>query len=78
MNPTVKSKMKSKTYKSCTSAFVPRSGRQDFCSVECKSQATSKSAVHRAMGYELLVVWESDYNKYPQKVIQECIDFLSK
>lgn len=29
-------------------------------------------------GYEYLVVWESDYKQNPQKVIDECVCFLSK
>jgi len=29
-------------------------------------------------GYEVLVVWESDYKKNKEKIIQECIDFLNK
>lgn len=29
-------------------------------------------------GFEVMVIWECDYNKDKQKVIQECINFLTK
>jgi very-short-patch-repair endonuclease len=28
-------------------------------------------------GYDVLVIWENDYRKEPQKVLQECIKFLN-
>lgn len=37
---------------------------------------TNKIKLAESHGYEVLVVWESDYNKDPQKTIQKCIDFL--
>lgn len=29
-------------------------------------------------GYDVLVVWENDYKKNKEKIIQECVDFLNK
>jgi len=29
-----------------------------------------------SIGYEVLVIWESDYKQNPEKIIQDCIDFL--
>ena len=29
-------------------------------------------------GYDVLVIWENDYNQDPDKILQQCIDFLTK
>jgi hypothetical protein len=29
-------------------------------------------------GYDVLIIWESDYNENKEKTIQECVDFLNK
>jgi hypothetical protein len=35
-----------------------------------------KKKLIESIGYEVLVVWESDYRKNPKEVLQKCIDFL--
>ena len=34
-----------------------------------------KNALEK-LGYKVKVVWESDYHKNPEKVIDECVEFL--
>ena len=31
---------------------------------------------YKQLGYDVKVVWESDYHSDPEKIIQECVDFL--
>ena len=33
---------------------------------------------YKQLGYDVKVVWESEYHENPEKIIQECIDFLKK
>jgi G:T-mismatch repair DNA endonuclease (very short patch repair protein) len=28
-------------------------------------------------GYQLLIIWESEYRKYPQETFQKCLDFFN-
>ena len=37
-----------------------------------------KRDVALSNGYELLVIWESDYNDNPEKEIQKCLEFLNE
>lgn len=29
-------------------------------------------------GYEVLVIWESDYKKNPQQTLEKCIEFINE
>ena len=37
-----------------------------------------KTKLAESYGYEVLTVWESDYNSNPEKTIEDCINFLNK
>lgn len=41
-----------------------------------KQDKVKERFIKESMGYELLVIWESEYKKDKQKTIQKCIDFL--
>ena len=29
-------------------------------------------------GYDVLIIWESDYRKDPQQIVEKCIEFINK
>lgn len=29
-------------------------------------------------GYEVLIIWDSEYHKYPELVLKQCIEFIKK
>jgi very-short-patch-repair endonuclease len=35
-----------------------------------------RNGLIESFGYEVLVVWESDYRKNPQQILQKCIEFI--
>lgn len=39
---------------------------------------TQKIALAKTKGYKVLVIWESEYKKFPEKTLQKCIDFLQE
>lgn len=45
---------------------------------EIHAKDFDKIRIAKKHGYHVLTVWESDYKKHKQKVIQECLDFLTK
>ena len=36
-----------------------------------------KSDVAKENGFELLVIWESEYKKFPEETLEKCIKFLN-
>lgn len=56
--------MKSKTCKSCSNQFTPKSGRQDYCTADYKR------------AYLFVPMKEREFVSDKEKIIRKCINFL--
>lgn len=50
-------------------------GGQYACDLWARDE--KKKLYANNLGYEVLVIWESEYKSYPSLTIQKCIDFLN-
>lgn len=62
----------------------PEIYNEDFIIPKCNLKASEKWKIDEekiqlaeSHGYEVLVIWESDYGKNPEKIIKECLNFLN-
>jgi len=43
---------------------------------EIRNRDNNKINTAIANGYDVMIVWESDYKSNPEKIIKQCIEFL--
>lgn len=65
-----------KKYKSGQYISFPR--RDNILVDEVWESDKRKINLAKESGYEVLVVWESDYKKNKENIVQECVNFLTK
>lgn len=79
--------LKSKTYtcKCCSQLFETKSKKPaNYCSNRCRVMATDlwkldqhKIKVANEHGYQVHVVWESDFKQNKKQVVEQCLNFLT-
>jgi len=48
-----------------------------YCASKIWEKDSNKMELAKSNGYDLLVVWDSEYRKNPKQVLQKCIDFIN-
>ena len=55
---------------------TPHPFRKNITSKDIWIKDKEKSDLAESNGFEVYVVWDSDYRKNPVKVLEQCINFL--
>jgi len=71
-----------KRYKDINLPFIcPLNNRSfnstKYCASKIWEKDENKIELAKSNGYEVLVVWDSEYRKNPKQTVEKCIEFLN-